>query len=271
VKYIIIPQMKVLAANAVACNFVINSAPIFASVMFAHNLQLKTGISVSRVAYNHLDVELLAENKSPFFGGAYQPHQRRGSTLINKTDYVGSGTSPTLSLQPTCSEHLLVTLILETPDEHVSVETVESFLRGGKLAGGNIIQHGAIVICDSELDVQLHIKTGFWLVARPDLLQHGPKMLEQFLQQATSKTESWITPIVYGYAAITAQEPRNHVRAIINNMDPSTLQVPLHAFAEPLVGLAQFVSVNEYKNDFLPFWRQSTPKADVWLVSQSGK
>jgi CRISPR-associated protein Csy2 len=269
--YIIISDIAVQAANAMACNFVINSAPIFAVTMFAHALQRKTKLPIARVAMNHLNACLLAESSAPFFTGAYQPQQRRGATFINKTDYAGLGTTPATSFQPTVTQHLLLTLVLETdtPQHEIPTAAISAFLRRGKLAGGTITDHGQIVICASQDDVRMSCRTGFWLVARPDLLSFGPDMLKQFIGNATSRSESWITPLVFGYAAITGLGHRNNVRLLMNAENSSDFEIPLHAFAEPLVGLGQFIAVNQYTGTRLPFWKQSLPRQDVWLVEQS--
>ena len=269
--YIIIPNLKVQSANALACNFVINSAPIFAATMFAHAMQRKTGIELTQVAMNYLDAELLAENSAPFYSGAYQPQQRMGAVFINKKDYAGSGFVPSQSLQPTASQHLLLTLVLETPSAgaDIKLDSITAFLQRGKFAGGTITSHDELIVCETQDDVRSNCRTGFWLVARPDLLSFGPKMLEQFIYNATSRNNSWVVPLVFGYAAITDLAHRNNVRALMDTEDPTTINVPLHAFAEPLVSLGQFVSVNQYTEAALPFWKQSWPRPDVWLVEQS--
>lgn len=271
-KYVVIPNMTVQAAQALACNFVVNSAPIFASSMFAHALQRKTGLPVSRVAYNHLDAELLAENSAPFYFGAFQPQQRKGAVLINKKDYAGPGFVPSQSFQPTFSQHLRVTLVLETPLDDVPQEillAIDAFLRHGKLAGGTITGHDALTVCETQEGVLARCLAGFWLVSRPDLLSHGEHMLTQFVTNATRKDMAWVMPVVVGYAAITPQAHRSNVRAVMAADDPTQIAAPLHAFAEPLVGLGQFVSVGEYDKQILPLWQQTTPRLDVWLVEQS--
>lgn len=267
-KYLVIRDIQVQAANALACNFIVNSAPIFACVMFCHALQRKTGFTVSGVAVNHLDAELLAENSAPFYSGAFQPQQRMGAVLINKKDYAGAGIVPSLSFQPTVSQHLLLSLVLATPDDEIPVDAIKAFLDRGKLAGGTITAFGEVGVYETSNAVMDSCNTGFWLVSRPDLLSHGPSMLEQFLMNATSRDESWVTPMVIGYAAITGQEHRNNVRALMSAKEPGQLDIPLHAFAEPLVALGQYVSVHEYQGK-IPLWSQTFPRHDVWLIEQT--
>jgi CRISPR-associated protein Csy2 len=42
----------------------------------------------------------------------------------------------------------------------------------------------------------------------------------------------------------------------------------LHAYAEPLVGLVQYVSVHRLADRPLPLWRYAWPREDVFIVTQ---
>ena len=70
----------------------------------------------------------------------------------------------------------------------------------------------------------------------------------------------WLAPAVLGYAATTAYARRVGVRADF-----------LHAFAEPLVGLVQFVSVRQWRSrrQGVPWWRHGWIADDVFVVSQN--
>ena len=70
----------------------------------------------------------------------------------------------------------------------------------------------------------------------------------------------WLAPAVLGYAATTNYARRTGVRADF-----------LHAFAEPLVGLVQFVSVRQWRarRQGVPWWRHGWLADDVFVVSQN--
>ena len=267
-RYIIIPKVRVQCANAMACNFVINSAPMFATVMMGHAIQENTGINIEKAALVVHDAELLAENQAPFYRGQYMPQQRMGATLIDKTDYAGQGFAPGLSLQPVVDQHLLVTLVFASSSPAIDLAKLQRFLGNGRLAGGTITGHEPIGILDSEDEVLKTLRSGFWVVSRPDLLTHGMGMLEEFVLNITNMDRSWVTPIVCGYAAITGLEYRDGVRTVPNNENPCSPSIPLHAFTEPLVGLGQFISVNQYSEQHVPFWQQARPRPDVWVIEQ---
>jgi CRISPR-associated protein Csy2 len=69
--------------------------------------------------------------------------------------------------------------------------------------------------------------------------------------------ESWIVPTTLGYAPITEFADRTGAR-----------EGYPHAYAEPLVGLVQYVSVNRYAESPPPLWRHAWLPNDVFVVTQ---
>ena len=67
---------------------------------------------------------------------------------------------------------------------------------------------------------------------------------------------SWLAPAVLGYAMTTAPAHRAGVRGDHE-----------HAFAEPLIGLVQFVSQRQHTGP-VPWWRHGWSADDVFLVTQ---
>ncbi|MFM2056635.1 MAG: hypothetical protein RLY71_1020 [Pseudomonadota bacterium] len=67
---------------------------------------------------------------------------------------------------------------------------------------------------------------------------------------------SWLAPAVLGYALTTAPARRIGVRG---NYE--------HAFAEPLIGLVQFVSQRQHA-DRVPWWQHGWSADDLFLVTQ---
>jgi len=269
--YLVIPYIEVKAANALASNYAISAAPIMAISLFAHNLGRQTRNEALGVAVIHHDAQFLGEHGSGFARFAFQ--QRRAATFINKDDYAGSG--QTLSLQPTANVHLTLSLIIEMKRPPQLGRTTEA-LTSGRIAGGRIERFGDPVSFDAGDDALLGAlpKGGFWLLEREDLMHahDNPVValitaLGQRPQRASSDPEdespnnSWLTPAVLGYAATTSFEKRTGVRMLDDDHS-----IPLHAFAEPLLGLAQYVSLRDYANTEIPFWRTSWIEPGVFVT-----
>lgn len=70
-------------------------------------------------------------------------------------------------------------------------------------------------------------------------------------------SESWIVPTTLGYAPLTEFADRIGAR-----------EGCPHAYAEPLVGLVQYVSVNHYAEPAPPLWRHAWLPNDVFIVTQ---
>lgn len=267
--YLLLPRLRIRAANALAGNYAITPAQVMACVLFAHNLGLQTGCRPQRVAILHHDAQLLGEYGSDGFYD-FHPQQRRGATFIDGVDY-SSKNPHALSLQPSASCHLTLSLLLEI-NGRIPTAKISHFLRSARIAGGNIDSHGEMQTAH-ELD-ELTLPKGFWLIERSDLLQREGSPVDALLaalgrKPAKASTEppplpeSWLAASVLGYAMTTPFATRAGVRQTQQG------DTPLHAFCEPLLGLVQYVSTGHYGPRPLPFWEHSWLQDDVFVVRQS--
>lgn len=282
----VIAGMEVSGANALACPWVVNAAHVIAPTLFAHNCARQMNLSGERVCIVHHDAQLLGEYPEGKFYN-FHPQQRRGATFINRRDY-SSKNKHALSMQPTASFHWYLSLIVEI-EGAVDVE-LKRFLRHAKLAGGKIIGYEKIVPVSDEEEMRAALprhSPSYFIVERRDLMTLDPDPLESLIQALTlklsvssdedpaeadadvaakvsilKKTSSWLTPAVLGYAALTEFESRRGVRLL------DAMEEPLHAFCEPLVGLVQYISLNDYGAHALPFWRYNWPRPDTFVVEQ---
>lgn len=259
--YLCIKRLRVESANAFTSGTTINPAPITAAVFFGHALSRVLDEEVSGVAYLHHDAQLLGER---FKGMHFQPQQRRGAGYIDKNDYASTN-KHALSLQPTASFHLTVSLIIRFDDEaEIDLNVVEQFLRGGRFAGGKIIDYAALTLLD-PLSPTSDLPGGFWLIDRQDLLEGSSDhlgCLTHILSAAPKGDDHhpWLVLASVGYAAITEAKPRDYVRA----------DYP-HFFSEPMLGLVQFVSRRQYEKNRpeIPFWELHWPTPQQCLIQQS--
>lgn len=275
--YLLLPRLHIRAANALAGNAAISPAKVMACVLFGHNLGLKINCRPSRVAILHHDAQLLGEYGSDGFYD-FHPQQRRGATFIDSVDY-SSKNPHALSLQPTASCHLTLSLLFEVRGG-IDIERVKRFLRTARIAGGNIDSNGEIEAAD-DLDA-LHLPKGFWLIERSDLLDTDGSPVDALVTALGRKSvraeapetrnpgdpppplpDSWLAASVLGYAMTTPFEPRAGVRQTDDG------ETPLHAFCEPLLGLVQYVSTKDYGPRPIPWWEHTWLQDDVFVVRQT--
>lgn len=270
--YLLLPRLDVQTANAQAAWWLINAAPIMAANLFAHNLGRQTGVFPRRVGIVHHDAQFLGE----FFYGKYKSQQRRGAVYIDKEDY-SSKNRHALSLQPTATCHLSLSLVLafDGLESLPPLSKVRDFLAGARLAGGQVIGHGEPRTAADLSDLRKAIPTGYWLVERPDLMvppdsagdpldaligacSRPRRKRSEAAEDSRANPESWVVPTTLGYALITEAVERTGARG----------GYP-HAYAEPLVGLVQYVSMRDLADRAFPFWRMAWPSNDVFLITQT--
>jgi len=262
--YLYLPRIRIQAANAHATSWVINAAPMMALNMFGHNLGRKLEAFPSGVAVIHHDAQLLGESEGKGFYGRLRPQQRRGASFIDKNDY-SSKNPHALSLQPTASCHLTVSLVLSFEDPF-DVEEVEEFLSTARIAGGQVISWGEPAVFHEEAELRRSLRSGYWIIERRDLLEGQKNPLETIIQTIGHKAEpapegalpnTWIVPTVLGYATITDFQDRSGAR-----------EGYPHAFCESLVGLVQYVLVRKYGSQTLPFWQYQWLNDEVFVIQQ---
>ncbi|QRX80828.1 type I-F CRISPR-associated protein Csy2 [Glaciimonas sp. PAMC28666] len=260
---VLLPRMEVTGANALSAWWFLAPPSPTAYVGFGQALALKClppelahqFIGVGTVIH---DYRLRAEKVN----GAYSllPHQLRAAALINTDDY-SSKNKNALSLQPTARCDMTVSLaIVFDEGASVNMDYVEIFLRNARMAGGAVAMDSPKPITlENMREVKNHLKTGFALHARNDLMvpAEGEDALDALLSATLPTTEQrqaspWLMPATMGFVTVTDIRDRVWTR----DGHP-------HAFAEPLVGLVQLKSL---KDTFIPTWKYERPSERVFLV-----
>jgi CRISPR type I-F-associated protein Csy2 len=285
-KYLILPRVEYRGANAMPAWWCTGAPGPMAARGFAGALAIAIGgrgaIGWLRGAsVVHHDVSLRAER----IGRRLYPHQLRAASLVSKDDYAGSsGTA--LSSQPTVRCDGVASLVCAfAVDAPIDAGAVENFLRRARFAGGTVADHGfeasRPLIAGNLREAAACVRSGFSFHDRADLLvpkQGEADPLDAFLratrrekrpqeqiavrtateQLAAESTaevpEAWLQPYLAGYRALTALDPAARSR----DGHP-------HAFAEPLVGLAQLVSL---RSKGLSLWDYSNVHG-LYAVSQT--
>ena len=163
---ILIPRIKVQNANLQTSGFILGGAPLMAAAMFCHNLarQLNT---------QDLGFILVHHDRQDIGGTAYgrfTPAQRRGAVFVGKKDY-SSKNKYALSLQPTASCHLEISLIVDFGRVR-QMNRLVNRVQQSRFAGGQIISVGELVAYDSTQQALEQLRNGFVLQDRKALLQH---------------------------------------------------------------------------------------------------
>lgn len=273
IQYIVIPNIKIINANAQPVWWIVGAPPVTAYVGFAHALALHLQASTHEgVAIVHHDIQLLGEQLQDKYGQMdFLPHQFRAAGLIDKDDYASSS-NMSLSSQPSARCHLNVSLVIAMPEKtEFTSHQVEQFLRGARLAGGHIIKYGKIN-CEADTPQEYITaigKNGWSIVERQDLmtmqacdrdridvLLRQTRRYSKPEKQPEEFTEStdWIVPTCLGYAGISSIKLRSKSRH----------ELP-HLYVEPLVGLVQYQSTHKAKK--LHFWRYIHPQSNVFITS----
>lgn len=259
--YLVISRIEVKSANAQPAWWMIGPPPLTAHAGFSHALALALGLARCRgFGVVHHDIQFLGE----LAGGDLRPHQFRAATFIDKDDY-SSKNAYALSSQPTARCHLTVSLaVCFDEDDGLDLEdTLPRFLRGARLAGGNIVKYGKVVLLGTLNEVADYLRNGHAIHERQDLMvrQEGERdMLDVVLRltdpqrrRTDPEAPSWLLPTTLGYRAITPFQQRKNVRG----------DLP-HAYAEPLVGMVQYRTLREAP---LPIWQATNPDAATLLVT----
>lgn len=263
--YLLLKHLNVRQANALSSNYATTAVPLMAVNLFAHALGLKIDCPAGGVAMIHHDAQYLAE--SDFHSGFKRPQfqQRKASTYIDKNDYVG--TTMALSLQPVALVNLKMSLVIEftvKPD----LGRVKRFLHEARIAGGKIESYASVQEFHDSDDALFDAipGNGYWLIDRKDLLvgDNPVDLLVSALgtRNSSDTNNSWLTPVVSAYALSSL--PVDRVVGVRSLSDGS---YPEHAYGEPWLGLAQYVSTRELEGETIPFWRSRWIDDTVFAVS----
>jgi CRISPR-associated protein Csy2 len=252
--YILIPRIEISGANAQSAYSIVSGPSPLAFMGFARKLFIDlnggdvTESDQVEVAILHHDLEMRGEQ---FFH--FHPWQIRGGSLTSSnngtsSDYV-SGTK-SMSLQPLALCNLTASLIISGIDGFGEQE-IENAVQQMRIAGGQIQRCGKIVSYTNFSDIR--IGNGFFIKDRNDLLSDVPaeKKMSVFLKVLHESKQPksqfpWLLPMNLGYLPVTPFTEKKSARG----------QFP-HAYAEPLVGLIQYVSPRQLQEQKkgIPFWR----------------
>lgn len=293
-RLIVIPYIKVQAANFVSNGLLMGGAPLMAAAMFGHHLARELDCEDEGFHYIHHDMQKLGGEAY----GRFTPAQRRGATFIGKTDY-SSKNKYALSLQPTASCHLLFSLVLQVDESSPDISSLIDVLKRSKFAGGHILEFGKIEVVKNLKKALGHINSGFLIRDRQDLLTNYQKAyqvnrLQAFTQLLAYKAQDkhsdvprlallpderleWLSATTLGYALL--EQPTTE-RTGIRHADAQD-ETP-HAYAEPLTGLIDYLSLNhvlaeirkedsKYPDDYLKElqWSYGWLQDDVFVLQQS--
>lgn len=271
-KYLVLPRLEYRGANAMTSWWCSGAPGPMAARGFANALAIAIGGRdamswVQGASVVHHDFELRAER----IKNRIYPHQLRAASFVSADDYAGTGT--TLSSQPTLRCDGISTIVVALDESApVDAEEIHSFLWRARFSGGVINKHQfnktRPLISDTLAEATDVVRSGFSFHDREDLLslqgdESDPlgaflratrrmKNVKKDLSEAeivvvkagTEDEEdddaivikpvqdSWLHPYLAGYRRLTSID-RN---AKSRDGHP-------HAFAEPLVGLSQLISV----------------------------
>lgn len=292
--FVVIPYIKVQAANFQSSGLVMGGAPLMAAAMFSHHLARQIEANDLGFYYVHHDIQRLGGEAY----GRFTPAQRRGAAFIGKTDY-SSKNKYALSLQPTASCHLLFSLVIEFDTRRPDLDTLIQTIKRSKFAGGHILEFGQIKDADDAQSALAQVSSGFLIQDRHDLLSayqsaYQVNRLEAFTQLLAHRSQAknsdvsvlehlpheslaWLSATTLGYGLL--EQPTAERSGIRNADEQDETQ---HAYAEPLTGLIQYQSLNQIlneislENSIYPEnyveqlkWSHGWPQGDVFLLQQN--
>lgn len=268
--YLVIPRIRVRGANIINTQAILGGPPVVAAALFAHALtRQRLGCKARGVALIHHAITPLGER----LYGVFHPQQRRAAafTFTNKAgkDY-SSKNKHALSLQPTASAHLRLSLVIELDRSTPAPDEASRFLSTARFSGGQVVGHDAIRQTTELEDAFDTVRTGYAVIDRRDLLS-DPKhpstahaLVDALGTRPTDDSNSWLSATCVGYAAITTAQ----VRAGGRDADLGYR----HAFAEPLMGMVQFRSLRMLEPPFERLiWRPRWLRDDIFVVQQFGE
>jgi CRISPR-associated protein Csy2 len=270
-KYLLIPKINVINANALSSPFTIGFPAITAFLGFTHALQRKLNVK----GHSGLSLCKTGVTSHGFEMQTYKGDSDSVNSIIiqkkspySKEDFAKfkQGKPPSFTEDPRC--HMTVSIVIEVASD-IANETaflmdVNSQINNGmKLAGGDIISFEDACLFEPSEERKLirHLMPGFSLIQRSDLMldtnqeldpidrllgalaiNHKPhKKGEDFSWRSERQQKGWIVPICTGFMGITDLAPAGQTK---NQRD---INVP-HIFAESIVTLGEFVMPHTIKS-----------------------
>ncbi len=238
IRYLVISHLKVQGANMYNAAFLLGGPPVLPAWFMAHALGRKMDMSDEVVS-----VSFILHDFTPlgdFFYGKFNPQLRRGASYTfgsskNCSDY-SSKNPHALSLQPVACADMEVSLIVAVRDLGTS-RGIDALVKTCRLAGGSVTGLREVCVCDDMYKALRHIRTGYAVMDRRNFLEgiDSSNRAHKFVEILGHKSfegdgMGWISATCLGYAAISPFERREGAREGYE-----------HAFAEPLIGLVQYV------------------------------
>ncbi len=268
ISYLVLPHMRVRGANMYNAAFLLGGPPVLAAWLMAHALGRKIDM-----ADDVLSMAFILHSYTPLgdlFHDIFSPQLRRGAAYtfgssLNGSDY-SSTNKQALSLQPVARAHMEVSLVIGIRNL-ATTEGIDSHIARSRLAGGAITRMGKVRLCSDASEALEHIGVGYAVMDRRDLLERegAGNRAEQFVAALGYKPVegdgmNWLSATCLGYAATTPFEKRSGVREGYE-----------HAFAEPLVGLVQYVPIRRCLDGDRAdqtLWRSEWATPDVYRIYQ---
>lgn len=268
--FVSISYIQVNNMNAQPAQFFVGFPAMTAFLGFAHSLALKLGAKAhDGVAVILHEFDFCGEFVRLKAGSKLFFNQMKAAGFIDMEDYAQGSFS--LSSQPLARARGVISLVVALPDDAEFIaDDVKKVLRGGRLAGGDIIKVRDVKVYQDFEALSRALPSGFSVVERQDLMRlkaDEKDMIDALLRATKMKAarsdeegddednedDSWISPACLGYAGVSARAQRHGSR----------LGLP-HVYVEPLIGLIQFRSV---RTSGLHFWRYVNPEVDVFVAT----
>lgn len=242
--YIIIPRIEVHGANAQSAWWVVSGPSPLAYLGLVRNIAIRLGMKDShkiKIAIIHHDIEYRGEYNQY---GDFLPAQYKGASLTSSKDgphrskdYAAGSLS--MGLQPTALCNVKASLVIAGMDS-VSNEDIAKQLSICRLAGGQIQKFGKLESVEYQ-QIFSKVGSGFFLKDQSHLLEGSepsqliPKFMEILRPKFDEnnkkiKNDQWLSPMSLGYMPISEPTYKTNTR----------LDLP-HAYAEPLVGLIEYL------------------------------
>jgi len=260
--YVILDRVQIQSSNAMSA-WMLTTGPsplAWAGLMrkTAMDLGIKDNHKI-KISIIHHDMDMNGD----FFYGKFFPNQHNTTTLSvekngKSNDYVGKTTS--IGMQPVAKCHLTCSIIIEG-FEDVDLDILKEKLMTSRLAGGLIKRIRSIVKTDFD-NVLNYINTGYLVKERSDLLENisSKDKIRTFIEKISRiDSKEWIVPFTLGYHLISEK-----------SMKRSSRQSLEHAYAEPLIGLIEYISIHKLKEDDFEqsFWGYRSEN-NTYFIKQS--
>ena len=253
---------------------ILSPLPVFAANMFGHAIGARLNSPVNEVGiiFHQAwpDVEYFpSSGTSQTFLNASLIN-KRGATAFtikgepNGGDYANSAGVDGMSYQPGATATVELSLLLKLT-RGFKLDSLKNQMRAAKIGGGQVLHYKKILEFGDDLsEVFSKLPSGYWVSDASEVVKKrmalGYSIAESVLTQIKSTEgvqSGWFVPVTLGYSTITSFKQRNGARDSLP-----------HAFAEPILGLTQLVSVGLIKRqETLPqLWKNRWINSDATSI-----